>query len=403
MKYLHVIPSVDPSLGGPIEGVIQLGRQMGLAGHSVSVVSCDDPAAPHVAASPLDVIALGPSRGGTYAYTPRLIPWLRAHAAEYQAVVINGLWQFHSFAAFLALRPLGIPYLVFTHGMLDPWFKRAYPLKHLKKWLYWPWAEHRVLAHAHAVLFTSEEERRLARESFWLYRVTERVVAYGTATPPGSDDQAVQDAQREAFLARFPELRGRRLILLLARIHAKKGADLLLRAFARCRAVDPLLQLVMAGPDQVGLRRELERLAAELGIAERVTWTGMLVGELKWGAYRCAEAYALPSHQENFGISVAEALACSLPTLISDKVNIWREIAEDRAGLVAADDADGAHRLLSAWLALPEAERQAMRERAGACFRRRFEISRVAAGLHDTLRDAIAAATARGAALPAVG
>jgi hypothetical protein len=98
-----------------------------------------------------------------------------------------------------ALRGIGQHYFVFPHGMLDPWFKRTYPFKHLKKWLYWPWAEYRVLRDAQAVLFTCEEEKRLARESFWLYRCNERVVTLGIARPSGDTT-----AQRELFLAAIP-------------------------------------------------------------------------------------------------------------------------------------------------------------------------------------------------------
>src|SRR5262249_6303466 len=134
-----------------------------------------------------------------------------AHAAAFDAVVVNGLWQYHGFGTRLALRRLDMPYHVFTHGMLDPWFKRAYPLKHLKKWLYWPWAEYRVLRDAAGVLFTSEEERLLARQSFWLYHAKEHVVAYGTSAPPQNGD-----ALREAFLATHPQLRGKRIVLFLS-------------------------------------------------------------------------------------------------------------------------------------------------------------------------------------------
>ena len=77
--------------------------------------------------------------------------------------------------------------------MLDPWFKKQYPLKHLKKWMYWPWAEYRVLRDAQAVLFTCEEERVLARESFWLYRCNEVVVSYGTAKPKGDPEVELQE------------------------------------------------------------------------------------------------------------------------------------------------------------------------------------------------------------------
>ena len=109
------------------------------------------------------------------------MPWLRAHAPDYDAVVVHGVWQYTSLAVWRALRRGPVPYFVYFHGMLDPWFKRAYPLKHLKKWLYWPWADYRVARDAKAVLFTAREEARLAAQSFWLYRVTPAVVGYGLA------------------------------------------------------------------------------------------------------------------------------------------------------------------------------------------------------------------------------
>jgi len=101
--------------------------------------------------------------------------------------------------------------------MLDPWFKHAYPLKHLKKCLYWAWA----------VLFTSDEERRQARLSFAGYECHEQVVGYGTSSPPGDCEML-----RRRFFGAHPTLEGKRLLLFLSRIHPKKGCDLLLRAFA---------------------------------------------------------------------------------------------------------------------------------------------------------------------------
>jgi glycosyltransferase involved in cell wall biosynthesis len=267
---------------------------------------------------------------------------------------------------------------VFTHGMLDPWFARQYPLKHAKKWLYWPWGEYRVLRDARAVLFTSEEERRQARMSFPLYRANEVVVSYGT--PGVSGDACVQ---RKAFLAAFPQLRDRRLLLFLGRIHPKKGVDLLLEAFAGLADAHPDLLLVIAGPDS-GTAAMLKRRAAQC-IPGRVTWTGMLEGDAKWGAFHCAEAFVLPSHQENFGIAVAEALSCGTPVLISDKVNIWREIEADGAGLVAQDTPAGTRGLLSRWLQLDEASRTGLRGAARRCFERRFHIEAAADSLLATL------------------
>jgi len=380
VNLLQVISSADPAHGGPMEGIRQTSEVLAQMGHHTEVASSDDPALPWLRDFSLTVHALGPGKSG-YGYAPRMVPWLRENAARYDAVIVNGLWQYAGLAAWRALRGRETPYFVYTHGMLDPWFKRAYPLKHLKKSLYWPWGDYRVLRDAKAVLFTCEEEKLLARQSFGLYRANEVVVSYGTAGPAGD---AV--AQRAAFLSRYPELRGKRLLLFLSRIHVKKGCDLLIEAFARVAGADPSLRLVMAGPDQTGWRPELERRAASLDVPDRITWAGMLTGDMKWGAFYAAEVFALPSHQENFGVAVAEALACSLPVLISNKVNIWREIIEDGAGLVAEDTEVGTTRLLQEWLALPLPARQEMARRARRCFEDRFEIQIAANNLLEALR-----------------
>lgn len=390
MKILQVIGSVDPDGGGPMEGVRQFCLLAAEGEHQVEVCSLDVPGSAFLASFPARVHALGPVRT-SYAYTNKLLPWLRKNVARFDVVVVNGLWQFHSFAVWRVLRKTAIPYLVFTHGMLDPWFKHTYPLKHLKKWLYWPWGEYRVLRDAHSVLFTCEEEKTVARKSFELYRANEVVVNFGTARPSGN---AVE--QRGKFFERFPHLQNKRLALFLGRIHPKKGCDLLIEAFATVLKHDPQWHLVMAGPDQVGWREKLAEEAERLGIADRITWTGMLGGDLKWGALHASEIFALPSHQENFGIAVAEALACGLVPLISNKVNIWREVEADGAGLVGQDNAAATSELLRTWIAMTEEHKQRMRTQALDCFERRFEGQMAFASLLTHL----AGAAGRSAAAP---
>ena len=214
----------------------------------MEVASLDSPSAPFLKGFPLTVHPLGPGRL-KYAFSPHLVPWLSKNAANYDIVIVNGIWQFQCFGAWLALHNQHVPYVVFTHGMLDPWFKRQYPLKHLKKWLYWPWSNYRALRDASAVIFTCDEERRLARESFWLYRAKEVVINYGTAGASGDPAR-----QKAAFLQRFPALEGKRLALFLGRINPKKGCDLLIRGFAQAFRDNPDWHLVMAGPDRDGWR-----------------------------------------------------------------------------------------------------------------------------------------------------
>ncbi len=381
MKILHIIRSVNPEGGGPIEGVLQLSRVMQEQNHKVEILSLDDPEAPFIKSCPLTVHALGPGKS-LYGYSNKFKSWLASHSQNYDAFIINGLWQYHSYAAHSVLKKQNRSYYLFTHGMLDPWFKHQYPLKHLKKWLYWPWGEYPVLRDAKKVLFTCEEEKVLARQSFWLYRCNEQVVNFGTAGHTG-----IAEEQRRLFLESFPDLQGQRFLLFLSRIHPKKGIDLLIEAFAKTSHSQPKLQLVIAGPDQVGWQKELQQLAEKQGIADKITWAGMLSGDMKWGAYLNAEAFILPSHQENFGIVVAEALSCSLPVLISNKVNIWHEIAEDNAGLVVEDTVAGCTDLLSQWQNMDDNSKAEMRGNAYRSFINRFEITQAAKSLLEVIGD----------------
>ena len=394
MRILHAIPSINPASGGPIEGVTQLAGFARRSGHSVEIASLDSPDDPWVKAFANVVYPLGPGIG-SFRFSPRFEPWLRAHAAQYDIVVVNGIWQYHSFAVRRALRASRTPYVVFTHGMLDPWFRKTYPWKHVKKWFYWPWGDYRVLADAAAVLFTCAEECTLARRSFWLYRANEVVVNYGTASPP--DDSASQGN----YLAEcFPHLVGKRIALHLGRLHPKKGCDIVIKTFASELASNPAWHLVMAGPDQVGWKAELEALAAKEGISERITWTGVVNGNLKWGLMRAAEVMLLPSHQENFGIVIAEALACRLPVLISNKVNIWQEVQSDGAGFVGLDTVEGLSRMVNEWLHLSTSEKVLMRDRAHICFEDKFEISRAGNQFLQVLSGIVAAGRKMGPFIP---
>ena len=385
MNILQVIPTLNPAAGGPVEGLIQQGIEMIRHGHCVQTVCLDSPGLQvDKRLASTAVYMLGPSYLG-YAYSPRLEPWLREYAHKFDVLIIHGMWTFHSFCVAKVARQLNIPYVVFLHGMLDPWFARQYPRKHLKKWLYWPWAEYRTLRDARLVLFTTAEEQLLARQSFWLYKARERLVGYGIGSREIPAGQA-----RATFLGGFPELEGKRNLLYLSRIHPKKGCDLLIQAFANVADTDPGLHLVMAGPGDPQWVEKLKQQAHKLGVAQRVTFTGMLKGEMKWGAYDAADVFVLPSHQENFGIVVAEALASGLPVLTTYQVNIWREIKEAAAGIIHADTQEGADQLLTDWLGLSDAQTSAMRLNAKRCFDENFEIKKVTNNLMVALKDAIA-------------
>jgi glycosyltransferase involved in cell wall biosynthesis len=374
VRLLRVIKTTDLESGGPIEALTRTSEILIREGHEVEVVSLETETDAKRHALPFQVTALGTGLG-RYGYNRRLAPWIRENASRFDAVTVHGLWNYSSVGAWQALRRLDVPYFVYPHGMMDPWFREAYPMKHVAKQLFWWLAQGRVLRDAKAVFFTSEEEKLRARNVFSGFSYTERVVRYGTAGPQGD-----AESDKAAFLAAFPELAGRRFFIFISRIHPKKGCDLLIRAFAES-AANADIHLVMGGPDQVGWAKDLKSLADSLGVGHRIHWTGMLKGPVKWGALRCAEAMILPSHQENFGVVVAESMACSTPVLISDKVNIWREVKLGGAGLVEPDTLEGTRSLIGNFLALTPMEKSRMRVAAREGFLRSFEIEAAARDL----------------------
>jgi len=381
LRILHVINSTRPEGGGPIEAIRQAITAMAARGHQTEIACLDVHGDNWLADLPVKVHPLGPARTG-FRYAPRFMPWLRANHQNYDCAIVHGIWLFPTYGTWRALRGTRLPYFVYTHGSLDPAHRAVMPEKHAKKMLVWMAHERRVLRDARAVFFTCDMERDLARNSFWppLGDVDNVIVPYCVADPPGEIPRQIS-----AFRQRFPELRGKRLVLFLSRLHTKKGADLLIRAFADVRNVDPNAHLVMAGSGEPGYEAELKAMASASGLEGTITWTGMLSGDLKWGAFREADVFALISHQENYGIAVVEALACGVPVLTTDKVNIWPTIENTRSGLVGRNNVVSARDMLSRWLAMSGTERDACRRHARACFEADFSTERAADLLERTL------------------
>jgi glycosyltransferase involved in cell wall biosynthesis len=388
LRLLNVTASINPAAGGISESILRLSKAVMGLGHEVEIVSVDDPASTWNQSLQIPIHMTGPPRGPLES-SPAFRQWMMRNCGRFDVIISHGLWRDNSRMSRRAARAAGRPYFIFPHGMLDPWFKRYYPLKHLKKSFFWRLTEHAVLRDARAVLFTCQEEMLLARDTFRPYSCVERVVPLGTSEPPRNIEQ-----QREAFSNAFPQLQNKRVILFLGRLHEKKGCDLLLRAFlnlleSKPREVWSDLHVMVAGPcAHAGYLDTLEQLSARCEAVSpgSVSFPGMLSGDLKWGAIRQAEVFILPSHQENFGIAVVEAMACGIPVLISRPVNIWREIEASGAGFVEDDSVAGCTRLLERWLALTEADKIAMSTRAIRSFQDDFEITQTAVSLIATIR-----------------
>lgn len=379
MKLLHVVHSLSPGTGG-VASAVQEFVQVAGESSTQSVLTLDHASDPWIRDFPGQVHCVGPGRG-RYGFSRQLPAWLKERVKEYDALLLHGCWQFHSLAASAAARAANIPYFVFPHGMLDPYFNRVSRLKRLKKLAYWPF-ERNILNNARALLFTSEIERERALAAFKL-RGTGRIVPLGIEAKPGTP------ADEELFLEHFPKLRNRRVVLFLGRLHPKKGVDLLIRAFGSLlhRSEDFDWRLVLAGPPaSENYGAELQSLARASCPPETVLFPGMLTGRLKAGALAIADVFALPSHQENFGVSVVEALANGLPVLITDQVNIWREICADKAGFMAPDTEAGMRDLLKHWFQLSHSDVAELRRAAFESYNSRYRAEIASDNFIRTLR-----------------
>lgn len=394
LKILHVVTGTDPKSGGVVHVARTLAEEMRSTGVECSILSVDDPSADYVQDSKVEIFALGPKKV-SWGFSPKLAPWLKRHLGNYDIVVCHGLWQFPLLAVRREVTRLrknnSAPKLfLFPHGMLDPWFQKdpSRKLKAARNSVYWSLIERETVNSVDAMLYTCEEEKLLARKCFPGYAANERVVGYGINSAPSELPEG-----KAEFLTLHGLPKDRPYFLFLSRIDPKKGVDLLIQAYIEtCNkiasevnggTIDPLPILVIAGPTDSEYAKKMKDFASQalktdgaerIDLSPEIHFVGMLQGSSKWSAIHGADLFVLPSHQENFGIAVVEALACRTPVLISNKVNIWREIEAGGGGKVIEDDLLSVKEGLEWWLDLAPEKQEAFKRGALGTFRRNFEL-----------------------------
>jgi glycosyltransferase involved in cell wall biosynthesis len=358
VRVIHVVPAISAKLGAP-GNVTTFIRHLSRWGVDATLLTTNaDPD------GRLDVPLLEPviidgatcifhdvvDSVGRYWLAPSLMRTLRRMVPSCDLVHIHWLYNFSSIAAARVALAAGVPFVVQPRGSLDPHLRKK---NRLVKRVYMATVGRALLRKADAVIFTAEQERLIAeyrpRRPEWVIPVGVDAERFAHLPPKG------------LFRAAFPVLDGP-FLLFLGRLSAQKGLDLLLGAFQRLLTTRPELQLVLAGPDYRGFRAEVEGWADALGVRHRVLFPGLLDHNMKLAAFVDAELFVLSSYAENFGVVVIEALACGLPVVISDQVNIHQELATEGMATVvectvpsvadgidrALGDADGRRRVSTA-------------------------------------------------------
>jgi glycosyltransferase involved in cell wall biosynthesis len=355
VRILKVSQTYYPFLseGGRPAKVSAIARRLTLLGHQVSVLTVDF----GVRSFARDLDNLKPSPWGwqaakdgveihflpallryrTLTWNPAVSRFCADQLPSFDVVHIYGLYDLLGPAVARACLRRGLPYVVEPIGMFQPlvrslWLKRIYHL----------WLGSRLLRHARRIIATSEQERdELLRGGLPESKIVIRRngIDPPAALPPGGEFRKAHNLSANT-----------KLVLYLGRLVPKKSPDLLIEAFARWRAGpgrELNAKIVLAGPDEGdGYRQRLENLAARLRLGESVLFPGPLYGQEKWAAYRDADVFVLPSQNENFGNTAAEAVACGTPVIVTDRCGIspW---VDGRAGLVVSYQVEAIHGALT--------------------------------------------------------
>lgn len=374
IRILHVLSSITPRYGWPVDLVNGLCLEQIRAGHEVTVMTTNldwettinVPMRVPVKVGQVDVeyypidhwfnaIRIRVVR--RFGVSTALVRTMWRRMPEFDIVHIHGIFLFSSTVAALISEHAGVPYVVAPHGNLDPYQHRlrSRRLKDLAMAL----VQRRVLEHAAALIYQSDGERSKADE----FHLSSRAVVLDQGL---NLDTFAVNLPKRAFRDRYPAIGDKRIVLYLGRISNSKGLDVLVRAFALCVAQDPNLHLVLIGPDYEGVGDGLRRILLEAGLIESVTFTGMMTGDMKVAALKEAAVFAHPSYTESFGYVILEAMACGVPVVVSDGVALASELESAGAAIVVPpeplplanalmrvlSDASLANRLSSAGLSL---------------------------------------------------
>ena len=317
LRSVHVIAGLDPAHGGPSYTVPRLCQALGMAGSKSQLLSVEEVNGRHAVLNdngshrfPTDWASVPFVRG--FRYSSGLTYALRELAPKADVIHDHGLWLMPNVEAGRAALLARKPFIVAPRGMLSP---AALAFSHLKKRAVWALMQGNVVRRASCIHATSEQEHDEIRV-FGLKNPI-AIIPNGIDIPELADHSPIAASTG-------------RVVLSLGRIHPKKGLDRLVRAWAQVEFVHPEWRLRIVGPDELGHARELAALAAEMK-TKRVSIEGPVAGDAKTAAYREADLFVLPTLNENFAITVAEALSFGTP-VIATKGAPWRGLASEGCG-----------------------------------------------------------------------
>ena len=331
MKILHVIDNLNLNYGGPPKVALEMCQGLAENGQEVTLYTTnhsdetnrDMPIGVPVNLDGVNVFYFPFRFFPKWHISIQLAREIRSNIREFDIVEIHSIYLYHTLVTAYYCRKYNIPYIIMPHGSLESYIRKK---GRFKKAVYHFLFENRNLNNAAAIHYTAEEEKLQSHYPL-------KIKAPAIVIPLGINlSEYRQLPEKGCFRSKYPDLDNKLLILFLGRISIVKGFDLLTKAFAMVVQAHPNARLVIAGPEDPGYGSQVRRWLKDYGVFDKSIFTGMIRGKDKLAVLVDSDLFVLPSYSENFGVALVEAMACGLPVITTDKVNIWRKVDSAKAG-----------------------------------------------------------------------
>ena len=324
---------MNPETGGPPNGINYISPFLNELNTATTILCLDSPEESFIKNSQINIIALAENKT-SWQFSSNLYHWLINNLEDFDVVIVHGIWIYHSYAVSKAIKNLKklnpnfkTKHFIYPHGMLDSYFQvdKKRILKSIRNYFYWHLIESKNINNADGIIYTSVGEMEIASKTFSNYK-PKQIFNLGYSVTIPNDIYKQKDAE-EYFL-------------FLGRYDPKKGIDTIIHAYCElCNKKVKLPKLIIAGP---GLNADYGKFIQKLVrsndfLSCQIELKDMVTGAEKWQLITNAKLMILWSHQENFGVTIAESIGMGVPVLLSKQVNIWDEIVNNNAGFAEND------------------------------------------------------------------
>lgn len=366
IKILRIIGTLNPEYGGPANAIIDHSHALIQKGYDVSIITSDKKNSKYYKGNKIKIINLGPALG-KYKLNPKLFFWLKKNRHKFKSFFVHGLWQFNTLVARLLLKK---DFYVFSHGQLDPYFKLEF-FKCLKKKIYWSLIEKSNLIYSKSLLLTSNNEKKLIKHTYVnTDGINKKVIEYGIL-----EQKFNLKKSENLFYKKFKNLKNLNYFIYLGRFHKKKGCEIILGVLTRLKKNKIKIKVLMAGPNNEYKKKLIED-SYKLRIDDMIVWSDTLIDDLKWIALKKSEAMILPSHGENFGVSLVEAMSLSKPVITTSKVNISDKILSSKSGIITSNNLNSFYKGIIKFLRFSKKQKKILSKNSYLCFLKYFNLEK---------------------------